>query len=47
VIWAARTGRPRLHRGAALGMVLVMLNAGALAYIPQRAFGSLVFGLFH
>ena len=47
VIWAARTGRPRLHRCAALGMVLVMLNAGALAYIPQRAIGSLVFGLFH
>jgi uncharacterized membrane protein len=47
VIYAARTGRRRLHRNAAMAMVLVMLNAGVLAYIPQRAIGSLVFGLFH
>ncbi len=47
LIWAARTGRPRLHRGAALGLFACMLNAGALAFIPQRAVGALVLGLFH
>ncbi len=46
VIYAARTGRRRLHRFAALAMFGCMLNAGALAFIPQRAVGSLVFGLF-
>ena len=47
VIWAGRTGRRRLHRNAALGMVACLLNAGALAFIPQRAIGALVLGLFH
>ncbi len=47
VIIGARTGRPRLHRFAALGMFATLLNAGALAFIPFRAVGSLVFGLFH
>jgi uncharacterized membrane protein len=47
VIWAARTGRRRLHRNAVMGMVAIMIQAGALAYIPQRAIGALVFGLFH
>ena len=47
VIFGARTGRPRLHRFAALGMFATLLNAGALAFIPFRAVGSLVFGLFH
>ena len=47
VIWAARTGRPRLHRGAALGLFACLLNAGALAFIPQRAVGALILGLFH
>ena len=47
VIYAGRTGRRRLHRNAAMATFLIMLNAGALAYIPQRAIGSLVFGPFH
>ena len=47
VIWAARAGRPRLHRNAALGMFACLLNAGVLAFIPQRAIGALVIGLFH
>ena len=47
VIWGARTGRRRLHKIAALGMFACLLNAGALAFIPFRGVGSLVFGLFH
>jgi hypothetical protein len=47
VIWGARTHRPKLHRFAALAMFACLLNAGALAFIPQRAIGALVFGLFH
>ncbi len=47
VIFAARTGRPRLHRNAALGMFACLLNAGALAFIPQRAVGALILGLLH
>jgi uncharacterized membrane protein len=47
VIWSARTGRRRTHRIAVLWMFGLMLNAGAMAFIPQRAIGSLVFGLFH
>ena len=47
VIWGARTGRRRLHRIAALGMFASLLNAGALAFIPFRGVGALVFGLFH
>ena len=47
VVWGARTGRPRLHRFAAMGMFASMLNAGALAYIPFRAIGLLVFGALH
>ncbi len=47
VVWAGRSGRRRLHRNAALGMVACLLNAGALAFIPQRAIGGLVLGLFH
>jgi uncharacterized membrane protein len=47
VIWSARTGRRRLHKGAVLGMIAGMLNAGLLTFIPFRAIGLLVFGLFH
>jgi uncharacterized membrane protein len=47
VIAGARTGRRRLHRIAALGMFACLLNAGALAFIPFRAVGALVFGAFH
>jgi uncharacterized membrane protein len=47
VVFAALTGRRRLHKAAALIMFATLLNAGALAFIPQRAVGSLVFGLFH
>jgi uncharacterized membrane protein len=47
VIWSARTGRRRTHRLAVLWMFGLMLNAGLLAFIPQRTIGSLVFGLFH
>ena len=47
VIIGARTGCRRLHRVAALGMFATLLNAGALAFIPFRTVGSLVFGLFH
>ena len=47
VIYAGRSGRRRLHRNAALGMVACLLNAGALAFIPQRAIGALILGLFH
>ena len=47
VIWGAHTGRRRLHRIAALGMFACLLNAGALAFIPFRAIGLLVFGALH
>jgi uncharacterized membrane protein len=47
VVWAARTGRRRVHRIAALTMFATLINAGAMAFIPWRAIGSLVFGLFH
>ncbi len=47
VIYAGLAGRRRLHRYAALGMFACLLNAGALAFIPQRAVGALVVGLFH
>ena len=47
VIWGARSGRRRLHRIAALGMFGCLLNAGALAFIPFRAIGLLVFGALH
>ena len=46
-IWGARTGRRRLHRIAAFGMFACLLNAGALAFIPFRAIGLLVFGALH
>ncbi len=47
VIFAARTRRRRLHRNAALGLYACVLNAGALAFIPQRALGALLLGLLH
>ncbi len=47
VIWGARTGHPRVHRIAAMGMFASMLNAGLMAFIPFRAIGLLVFGLAH
>ena len=47
VIFGARTGRRRLHKAAALGMFACLLNAGALAFIPFRAIGLLVFGALH
>ncbi len=47
VIYAGRTGRRRLHKFAALGMFACLLNAGALAFFPQRAVGALIFGLLH
>ena len=47
VIWGARTGRPRLHRIAAMGMFATMLNAGLMAFVPFRAIGLLVFGALH
>jgi uncharacterized membrane protein len=46
-IWAGRTGRRRLHRNAALSLFACMINAGALAFLPQRAIGALILGLFH
>jgi uncharacterized membrane protein len=45
-IWSARTGRRRLHRGLALGFFGNMLFSGLMAFIPFRAIGLLVFGLF-
>jgi uncharacterized membrane protein len=47
VIFAGRTGRRRLHRFAVLAIFAFMLNAGLLAFIPFRALGGLVIGLFH
>ncbi len=47
LIWGARTGRRRLHRVTALVMFASLLNAGALAFIPFRAIGLLVFGALH
>ena len=47
VIWGARTGRRKLHKTAALVMFASLLNAGALAFIPFRAIGLLVFGALH
>jgi uncharacterized membrane protein len=47
VIWSARTGRRRLHRSAVLWSFANVLNAGLLAFIPQRAIGALIIGLFH
>ncbi len=47
VVVAAKTGRRRLHRIAALGMFAAMLNAGLMAFIPFRTVGLLVFGLLH
>ena len=47
VIWGAHAGRRRMHRIAALGMFACLLNAGALAFIPFRAIGLLVFGALH
>jgi uncharacterized membrane protein len=47
VIWSARTGRRRLHRGLTLGLFGNMLFSGLMAFIPFRAIGLLVFGLFH
>ena len=47
VIWSARTGRRRLHRGLAMGLFGNMLFSGLMAFIPFRAIGLLVFGLFH
>jgi uncharacterized membrane protein len=47
VIWSARTGRRRLHQGLTLGLFANMLFSGLMAFIPFRAIGLLVFGLFH
>ena len=47
VIWGARTGLRRLHRVTALVMFASLLNAGALAFVPFRAIGLLVFGALH
>jgi uncharacterized membrane protein len=47
VIWSARTHRRRLHRGLTLGLFGNMLFSGLMAFIPFRAIGLLVFGLFH
>jgi uncharacterized membrane protein len=47
VIWSARTGRRRLHRGLTLGLFGNMLFSGLLAFIPIRAIGLLVFGMLH
>jgi uncharacterized membrane protein len=46
-IWGARTGRLRLHKIAVLIMFANMLSSGAMAFIPFRAVGALVFGLLH
>jgi uncharacterized membrane protein len=46
VIWSARTGRRRLHRGLTLGLFGNMLFSGLMAFIPFRAIGLLVFGMF-
>jgi uncharacterized membrane protein len=47
VIWSARTGRRRFHRGLTVGLFGNMLFSGLMAFIPFRAIGLLVFGLFH
>ncbi len=47
IIYAARTGRRRLHRNAVLVAFWFMIQAGALTYIPTRTLGALVSGFFH
>jgi uncharacterized membrane protein len=47
VIWSARTGRRRLHRGLAMTFFGNMLFSGLMAFIPFRAIGLLVFGMLH
>jgi uncharacterized membrane protein len=47
IIWSARTGRRRLHRGLTLGLFGNMLFSGLMAFIPFRAIGLLMFGMFH
>jgi uncharacterized membrane protein len=47
IIWSARTGRGKLHRGLTLGLFGNMLFSGLMAFIPFRAIGLLVFGMFH
>jgi uncharacterized membrane protein len=47
VIWSARTQRRRLHRGLTLGIFGNMLFSGLMAFIPFRAIGLLVFGMFN
>ena len=44
VIWAGRTGRRQLHRNTVLVLFFLMLQAGALTFIPHRALGLLVSG---
>jgi uncharacterized membrane protein len=47
IVWSARTHRRKLHRFSTLLAFWFMLQPGLLAYLPFRAIGALVFGLFH
>ncbi len=47
IVWSARTGRRRLHKGAVLALFAGMLSAGLQAFIPWRTGGLLIAGLFH
>jgi uncharacterized membrane protein len=42
VIWAARTGRRKLHRNTVLVLFFLMLQAGALTFISHRTMGLLI-----
>lgn len=43
-VWAARTGRVRMHRGMMTGLYIGLLIAGGFTFIPGRLLGNLVFG---
>jgi uncharacterized membrane protein len=47
IVWSARARRRKLHRVSVLLAFWFMLQPGLLAYLPFRAIGALVFGLFH
>lgn len=47
IVWSARTGRRRTHRAAVLVAFWFTIQAGLLTYLPFRALGALVLGLFH
>lgn len=45
VIHAGRTGQRRSHRNAILAIYALLITAGALTFLPQRAIGSLFVAL--